>query len=105
MTTLLQKSSSRECAVRAVVDAPGSLWLTVGEKPNVDPTAFATTDGRGLSATTSCPPIGEDRLQFPFSPGREGVADLANGAPRDPRRALRITRTDMGLVRLKLKER
>jgi predicted regulator of Ras-like GTPase activity (Roadblock/LC7/MglB family) len=106
MTALLQKflfDSSARCAL--LVDRSGQLVATVGEKPNFDPTAFATLTAADFSANDQLARlIGETDFNSLFHQGEKESMYLADVARRVILVALFDNRTTLGLVRLKLKD-
>ena len=106
MTTLLQKflfDSNARCAL--LVDRSGQLVATVGEKPNFDPTAFATLTAADFSANDQLARlIGETDFKSLFHQGEKESMYLADVARRVILVTLFDNRTTLGLVRLKMKE-
>jgi predicted regulator of Ras-like GTPase activity (Roadblock/LC7/MglB family) len=106
MTALLQKflfDSNARCAL--LVDRSGQLVATVGEKPNFDPTAFATLTAADFSANDQLARlIGETDFNSLFHQGEKESMYLADVARRVILVALFDNRTTLGLVRLKLKD-
>jgi predicted regulator of Ras-like GTPase activity (Roadblock/LC7/MglB family) len=97
----LQESSAR-CAL--LVDRTGQLVATVGEKPNFDPTAFATLTAADFSANDQLAKlIGETEFSSLFHQGERESMYLADVARRVILVVLFDSRTTLGLVRLKVK--
>ena len=95
--------SNARCAL--LVDRSGQLVATVGDRPDFDPTAFATLTAADFSANDQLAKlIGENDFQALFHQGEKEsiyVADIA-------RRLLLVvifdSRTTVGLVRLRMKD-
>jgi predicted regulator of Ras-like GTPase activity (Roadblock/LC7/MglB family) len=106
ITTTLQKflsDTNARCAL--LVDRSGQLVATVGEKPNFDPTAFATLTAADFSANDQLAKlIGETDFTSLFHQGEKESMYLADVARRVILVALFDNRTTLGLVRLKLKD-
>jgi predicted regulator of Ras-like GTPase activity (Roadblock/LC7/MglB family) len=106
MTQLLEKflfDSNARCAL--LVDRSGQLVATVGEKPNFDPTAFATLTAADFSANDQLARlIGETDFNSLFHQGERESMYLADVARRVILVTLFDNRTTLGLVRLKMKE-
>src|SRR5215216_3365778 len=91
------------CAL--LVDRTGQLVATVGDRPNFDPTAFATLTAADYSANDQLAKlVGENDFSSLFHQGEKEsiyVADIA-------RRLLLViifdSRTTVGLVRLRMKD-
>jgi predicted regulator of Ras-like GTPase activity (Roadblock/LC7/MglB family) len=106
ITTALQKflfESNARCAL--LVDRSGQLVATVGEKPDFDPTAFASLTAADFSANDQLAKlIGETDFNSLFHQGDKESMYLADVARRVILVVLFDTRTTLGLVRLKMKE-
>lgn len=106
ITTALQKflfESNARCAL--LVDRSGQLVATVGEKPDFDPTAFASLTAADFSANDQLAKlIGESDFNSLFHQGDKESMYLADVARRVILVVLFDTRTTLGLVRLKMKE-
>ena len=106
MTQLLEKflfDSNARCAL--LVDRSGQLVATVGEKPNFDPTAFASLTAADFSANDQLARlIGETDFNSLFHQGERESMYLADVARRVILVTLFDNRTTLGLVRLKMKE-
>ena len=90
------------CAL--LVDRTGQLVATVGERPNFDPTAFATLTAADFSANDQLAKlIGENDFQTLFHQGEKESMYLADVARRVILVVLFDNRTTLGLVRLKMK--
>ena len=97
----LQESNAR-CAL--LVDRTGQLVATVGEKPNFDPTAFATLTAADFSANDQLAKlIGEKEFNSLFHQGERESMYLADVLHRVILVVLFDSRTTLGLVRLKIK--
>src|SRR3569623_2598738 len=93
---------NERCAL--LVDSTGQLVATVGEKPNFDPTAFATLTAADFSANDQLAKlIGENDFQSLFHQGEKESMYLADIARRVILVVLFDNRTTLGLVRLKMK--
>src|SRR6059058_1714461 len=91
------------CAL--LVDRSGQLVATVGERPDFDPTAFATLTAADFSANDQLAKlIGENDFQSLFHQGEKESMYLADIARRVILVVLFDNRTTLGLVRLKLKD-
>src|SRR3954466_9853152 len=91
------------CAL--LVDRTGQLVATVGDKPNFDPTAFATLTAADFSANDQLAKlIGENDFNSLFHQGEKESMYLADVARRLILVVLFDNRTTLGLVRLKMKE-
>ena len=87
-----------------LVDRTGQLVATVGERPNFDPTAFATLTAADFSANDQLAKlIGENDFQSLFHQGEKESMYLADIARRVILVVLFDNRTTLGLVRLKMK--
>lgn len=106
ITQTLQKflfDCNARCAL--LVDRSGQLVATVGEKPNFDPTAFATLTAADFSANDQLARlIGETDFNSLFHQGEKESMYLADVARRVILVTLFDNRTTLGLVRLKMKE-
>src|SRR5437899_915682 len=95
-----------DCNARSalLVDRTGQLVATVGERPNFDPTAFATLTAADFSANDQLAKlIGENDFQSLFHQGEKESMYLADIARRVILVVLFDNRTTLGLVRLKMK--
>ena len=95
-----------ECNARSalLVDRTGQLVATCGERPNFDPTAFATLTAADFSANDQLAKlIGENDFQSLFHQGEKESMYLADIARRVILVVLFDNRTTLGLVRLKMK--
>src|SRR3954462_13250293 len=91
------------CAL--LVDRTGQLVATVGDRPNFDPTAFATLTAADLSANDQLAKlIGESDFNSLFHQGEKESMYLADVARRVILVVLFDNRTTLGLVRLKMKQ-
>src|ERR1051326_6280862 len=91
------------CAL--LVDRTGQLVATVGERPNFDPTAFATLTAADFSANDQLAKlIGENDFNSLFHQGEKESMYLADIARRVILVVLFDNRTTLGLVRLKMKQ-
>lgn len=91
------------CAL--IVDRTGQLIATVGERPNFDPTAFATLTAADFSANDQLAKlIGENDFNTLFHQGEKESMYLADIARRVILVVLFDNRTTLGLVRLKMKQ-
>ncbi len=106
ITQALQKflgETNARCAL--LVDRSGQLVATVGERPNFDPTAFATLTAADFSANDQLAQlIGETDFSSLFHQGEKESMYLADVARRVILVALFDNRTTLGLVRLKIKD-
>src|SRR5437868_14824457 len=96
-----------DCNARCslLVDRSGQLVATVGEKPNFDPTAFATLTAADFSANDQLAKlIGESDFNSLFHQGEKESMYLADVARRVILVVLFDNRTTLGLVRLKMKQ-
>jgi predicted regulator of Ras-like GTPase activity (Roadblock/LC7/MglB family) len=90
------------CAL--LVDRTGQLVATVGERPDFDPTAFATLTAADFSANDQLAKlIGENDFNSLFHQGEKESMYLADVARRVILVVLFDNRTTLGLVRLKMK--
>jgi predicted regulator of Ras-like GTPase activity (Roadblock/LC7/MglB family) len=105
ITATLQRflfDSNARCAM--LVDRTGQLVATVGEKPDFDPTAFATLTAADFSANDQLAKlIGESDFNSLFHQGEKESMYLADIARRVILVVLFDNRTTLGLVRLKMK--
>jgi predicted regulator of Ras-like GTPase activity (Roadblock/LC7/MglB family) len=91
------------CAI--LVDRTGQLVTTVGERPDFDPTAFATLTAADFSANDQLARlIGENDFSSLVHQGEKESMYLADIARRVILVVLFDTRTTLGLVRLKLRQ-
>ena len=91
------------CAL--LVDRTGQLVATVGDRPNFDPTAFATLTAADFSANDQLAKlIGETDFNSLFHQGERESMYLADVARRVILVVLFDNRTTLGLVRLKMKQ-
>lgn len=106
ITKSLQKflsEANARCAL--LVDRTGQLVATVGEKPDFDPTAFATLTAADFSANDQLAKlIGENDFNSLFHQGETASMYLADVARRVILVVLFDNRTTLGLVRLRMKE-
>jgi predicted regulator of Ras-like GTPase activity (Roadblock/LC7/MglB family) len=96
-----------ECNARCalLVDRTGQLVATVGERPNFDPTAFATLTAADFSANDQLARlIGENDFNSLFHQGEKESMYLADVARRVILVVLFDNRTTLGLVRLKMRQ-
>src|SRR5438552_14693384 len=94
--------SQARCAL--LVDRAGQLVATVGERPNFDPTAFATLTAADFSANDQLAKlIGENDFSSLFHQGEKESMYLADIARRVILVVLIDNRTTLGLVRLKMR--
>ena len=90
------------CAL--LVDRTGQLVATVGDRPDFDPTAFATLTAADFSANDQLAKlIGENEFSSLFHQGEKESMYLADIARRVILVVLFDNRTTLGLVRLKMK--
>jgi predicted regulator of Ras-like GTPase activity (Roadblock/LC7/MglB family) len=105
ITQVLQRflfDSNSRCAL--IVDRSGQLVATVGERPNFDPTAFATLTAADFSANDQLARlVGEKDFSTLFHQGEKESMLLADIARRVILVVLFDTRTTLGLVRLKMR--
>lgn len=105
LTRALQRflfDSNARCAL--IVDRSGQLVATVGERPNFDPTAFATLTAADFSANDQLAKlIGESDFNTLFRQGERESMLLADVARRVILVVLFDGRTTLGLVRLKMR--
>jgi predicted regulator of Ras-like GTPase activity (Roadblock/LC7/MglB family) len=98
----LTESNARSALL---VDRTGQLVATCGERPNFDPTAFATLTAADFSANDQLAKlIGENDFQSLFHQGEKESMYLADIARRVILVVLFDNRTTLGLVRLKMKQ-
>src|SRR5437764_15266890 len=96
-----------DCNARSalLVDRTGQLVATVGERPDFDPTAFATLTAADFSANDQLAKlIGENDFQSLFHQGEKESMYLAYTARRVILVVLFDNRTTLGLVRLMLSQ-
>jgi predicted regulator of Ras-like GTPase activity (Roadblock/LC7/MglB family) len=105
ITTALERFLTDANARSALlVDRTGQLVATCGERPNFDPTAFATLTAADFSANDQLAKlIGENDFQSLFHQGEKESMYLADIARRVILVVLFDNRTTLGLVRLKMK--
>jgi predicted regulator of Ras-like GTPase activity (Roadblock/LC7/MglB family) len=90
------------CAL--LVDRTGQLVATVGDRPNIDPTAFATLTAADFSANDQLAKlIGENDFNSLFHQGEKESMYLADVARRVILVVLFDNRTTLGMVRLKMR--
>jgi predicted regulator of Ras-like GTPase activity (Roadblock/LC7/MglB family) len=95
--------SSARCAL--LVDRTGQLVATVGQRPDFDPTAFATLTAADFSANDQLAKlIGENDFSSLFHQGEKESMYLADVARRVILVVLFDSRTTLGLVRIKMKQ-
>ena len=106
ITTALERflaDCNARCAL--LVDRTGQLVATVGERPNFDPTAFATLTAADFSANDQLAKlIGENDFNSLFHQGEKESMYLADVARRVILVVLFDNRTTLGLVRLKMRQ-
>ncbi|MGH7615685.1 MAG: roadblock/LC7 domain-containing protein [Gemmatimonadaceae bacterium] len=105
--TAALESFLTECNARCaiLVDRTGQLVATVGERPNFDPTAFATLTAADFSANDQLAKlIGENDFNSLFHQGEKESMYLADVARRVILVVLFDNRTTLGLVRLKMRQ-
>jgi len=106
ITKTLQRflyDSNARCSL--LVDRSGQLVATVGERPNFDPTAFATLTAADFSANDQLAKlIGETDFNTLFHQGERESMLLADVARRVILVVLFDNRTTLGLVRLKMRQ-
>src|SRR5438105_11523395 len=91
------------CAL--LVDRTGQLVAIVGERPNFDPTAFATLTAADFSANDQLAKlIGENDFNSLFHQGEKESMYLSDIARRVILVVLFDNRTTLGLVRLKMRQ-
>ena len=91
------------CAL--LVDRTGQLVATVGDRPNFDPTAFATLTAADFSANDQLAKlIGENDFNSLFHHGEKESMYLADVARRVILVVLFDNRTTLGMVRLKMRQ-
>ncbi len=92
-----------QCAL--LVDRTGQLVATVGERPDFDPTTFATLTAADFSANDQLAKlVGENDFSSLFHQGEKESMYLADIARRVILVVLFDNRTTLGLVRLKLRQ-
>jgi predicted regulator of Ras-like GTPase activity (Roadblock/LC7/MglB family) len=95
-----------ECNARCalLVDRTGQLVATVGQRPDFDPTAFATLTAADFSANDQLAKlIGENDFNSLFHQGEKESMYLADVAHRVILVVLFDSRTTLGLVRIKMR--
>jgi predicted regulator of Ras-like GTPase activity (Roadblock/LC7/MglB family) len=95
-----------ECNARCalLVDRTGQLVATVGQRPDFDPTAFATLTAADFSANDQLAKlIGENDFTSLFHQGEKESMYLADVAHRVILVVLFDSRTTLGLVRIKMR--
>jgi len=91
------------CAL--IVDRTGQLVATVGQRPDFDPTAFATLTAADFSANDQLAKlIGENDFNSLFHQGERESMYLADIARRVILVVLFDSRTTLGLVRIKMRQ-
>ncbi|HEX3868480.1 MAG TPA: roadblock/LC7 domain-containing protein [Gemmatimonadaceae bacterium] len=106
ITTTLERFLT-DCNARSalLVDRTGQLVAMVGEKPNFDPTAFATLTAADFSANDQLAKlIGETDFNSLFHQGERESMYLSDIARRVILVVLFDNRTTLGLVRLKMRQ-
>ena len=96
-----------ECNARCalLVDRTGQLVATVGQRPDFDPTAFATLTAADFSANDQLAKlIGENDFNSLFHQGEKESMYLADVAHRVILVVLFDIRTTLGLVRIKMRQ-
>ena len=96
-----------DCNARSalLVDRSGQLVALVGERPNFDPTAFATLTAADFSANDQLAKlIGETDFNSLFHQGEKESMYLSDIARRVILVVLFDNRTTLGLVRLKMRQ-
>jgi predicted regulator of Ras-like GTPase activity (Roadblock/LC7/MglB family) len=105
ITQVLQRflfDSNARCAL--IVDRSGQLVTTVGDRPNFDPTAFASLTAADFSANDQLAKLlGEKDFNTLFHQGERESMLLADISRRVILVVLFDTRTTLGLVRLKMR--
>lgn len=95
--------SNARCAL--LVDRTGQLVATVGQRPDFDPTAFATLTAADFSANDQLAKlIGENDFNSLFHQGEKESMYLADVARRVILVVLFDSRTTLGLVRIKMRQ-
>ena len=91
------------CAL--LVDRTGQLVATVGQRPDFDPTAFATLTAADFSANDQLAKlVGENDFSSLFHQGEKESMYLADVARRVILVVLFDSRTTLGLVRIKMRQ-
>jgi predicted regulator of Ras-like GTPase activity (Roadblock/LC7/MglB family) len=91
------------CAL--IVDRTGQLVATVGQRPDFDPTAFATLTAADFSANDQLAKlIGENDFNSLFHQGEKESMYLADIGRRVILVVLFDSRTTLGLVRIKMRQ-
>src|SRR4051812_21723225 len=94
---------SARCAL--LVDRTGQLVATVGDRPNFNPTAFATLTAADFSSNDQLAKlIGENDFNSLFHQGEKESMYLADIARRVIIVVLFDNRTTLGMVRLKMRQ-
>src|SRR5919106_2902327 len=105
ITTALERfltDCNARCAL--LVDRTGQLVATVGDRPNFDPTAFATLTAADFSANDQLAKlIGENDFNSLFHQGEKESMYLADVVRRVILVVLFDNRTTLGLIRIKVK--
>ena len=105
ITQVLQRflfDSNARCTL--IVDRSGQLVTTVGDRPNFDPTAFASLTAADFSANDQLAKLlGEKDFNTLFHQGERESMLLADISRRVILVVLFDTRTTLGLVRLKMR--
>ncbi|HEV8216332.1 MAG TPA: roadblock/LC7 domain-containing protein [Gemmatimonadaceae bacterium] len=95
--------ANARCAL--LVDRTGQLVATVGQRPDFDPTAFATLTAADFSANDQLAKlIGENDFNSLFHQGEKESMYLADVARRVILVVLFDSRTTLGLVRIKMRQ-
>ncbi len=95
--------ANARCAL--LVDRTGQLVATVGQRPDFDPTAFATLTAADFSANDQLAKlIGENDFNSLFHQGEKESMYLADVAHRVILVVLFDSRTTLGLVRIKMRQ-
>jgi predicted regulator of Ras-like GTPase activity (Roadblock/LC7/MglB family) len=95
--------ANARCAL--LVDRTGQLVATVGQRPDFDPTAFATLTAADFSANDQLAKlIGENDFSSLFHQGEKESMYLADVARRVILVVLFDSRTTLGLVRIKMRQ-
>ena len=106
ITTALERfltDCNARCAL--LVDRTGQLVATVGQRPDFDPTAFATLTAADFSANDQLAKlIGENDFNSLFHQGEKESMYLADVARRVILVVLFDSRTTLGLVRIKMRQ-
>ncbi|HEY6825224.1 MAG TPA: roadblock/LC7 domain-containing protein [Gemmatimonadaceae bacterium] len=95
--------ANARCAL--LVDRTGQLVATVGQRPDFDPTAFATLTAADFSANDQLAKlVGENDFSSLFHQGEKESMYLADVARRVILVVLFDSRTTLGLVRIKMRQ-